>query len=256
MTVSTESFDLSGRVALITGAAGGLGQSFARTLHQAGASLVLCSRDADRSELVGLANELDGSHRLSVDVTSSDSIQAAFSQLDDLGVVIDLLINNAGIAISGEAHRLDDAAWDAVVGTNLSGAWAMAQQVANRLIDKQMDGSIVNVASILGSQPSKGTAPYSISKAGVLQMTRSLALEWARYNIRVNSISPGYIETDINREFLQSDGGAAQLKKIPTRRIGLAEDLSGPLLLLASSAGKHMTGSNIVVDGGHSCLSL
>jgi len=105
-------------------------------------------------------------------------------------------------------------------------------------------------------QPSKGTAPYAISKAGLIQMTRALALEWARYNIRVNALSPGYVETDINRDFLQTDAAKAQLKKIPTRRIGQADDLSGPLLLLASNAARHMTGANIVVDGGHSCLSL
>ncbi len=264
MAVPADAFDLTGKVALITGAAGGLGQSFARTLISAGASVILCSRDQTRPELLTLAEELRGQSGsedvfcecLGLDVTSQLSVEDAFEQLDEKGVCVDVLVNNAGIAISGEAHTLDDASWNAVVDTNLRGAWAMSQQFATRLIDQQSAGSIINIASILGLQPSKGTAPYAVSKAGLIQMTRALALEWARYNIRVNAISPGYVETDINREFLQSPAAAAQLKKIPTRRLGEAKDLSGPLLLLASDAGKHMTGANLVVDGGHSCLSL
>ena len=262
MALSTVSFDLTGRMALITGAAGGLGQCFARTLHAAGASVVLCSRNLERPELVDLNRELQSESDaarcecLALDVASPSSIAAAFSELDKKNITADILVNNAGIALSGEAHKLGDAAWNNVLDTNLSGAWAMSQQFASRLIERKSSGSIVNIASILGLQPSKGTAPYSVSKAGLIQMTRALALEWARYHIRVNALSPGYVETDINRGFLNSEAGADQLKKIPTRRIGLAEDLAGPLLLLASDAGHHMTGSNLVVDGGHSCVSL
>jgi len=257
MAVMTGSFDLTGKVALITGAAGGLGQCFARTLHSAGASVVLCSRNLNRPELVALAEELGGKCQcLAVDVALNTSIQAAFERLDEQGLTVDILVNNAGIAISGQAHTLDEQAWNKVNDTNLRGAWAMSQQFATRLIENQRSGSVINIASILGLQPSKGTVPYAVSKAGLIQMTRALALEWARYQIRVNAISPGYIETDINRAFLQSDAAVEQIKRIPTRRLGEASDLSGPLLLLASEAGKHMTGSNLVVDGGHSCLSL
>lgn len=259
MVLGSNAFDLSGQTALITGAAGGLGQCFARTLSAAGASLVLCSRDKDRAELVSLANELNAAHptaRLSMDVVSQASVEAGFAELDAQGLSVDILINNAGVAVSGQAQSLSVDAWNAVVDTNLRGAWAVSQQFAMRLIDQSRPGSIINIASILGLQPGKGTAPYAVSKAGLIQMTRSLALEWARYNIRVNALSPGYIETDINRDFLKSDAGVEQVKRIPTRRIGEADDLAGPLLLLASAAGKHMTGSNIVVDGGHSCLSL
>jgi len=257
MTVMTGSFDLTGKVALITGAAGGLGQSFARTLHMQGASVVLCSRNLKRPELGALAKELgDNCQCLAVDVTSNASVQAAFELLDEQGLTVDILVNNAGIAVSGPAETLDEKAWNDVCDTNLRGAWVMSQQFATRLIEKQRSGSIINIASILGLQPSKGTVPYAVSKAGLIQMTRALALEWARYQIRVNAISPGYVETDINREFLQSDAAVEQIKRIPTRRLGEANDLSGPLLLLASEAGKHMTGANLVVDGGHSCLSL
>lgn len=266
MAVSTVSFDLTGRVALVTGAAGGLGQCFARTLHAAGASVILCSRNLARPELIELQRELSGDSSavntgaacqcLAVDVTSQASITAAFEELDKQGIAPDILVNNAGIARSGEAHKLDDETWNAVADTNLRGAWAMSQQFAARLIERNCPGSIINIASILGLQPSKGTAPYAITKAGLIQMTRALALDWARYNIRVNALSPGYIETDINRDFLRSEAGSKQMEKIPTRRIGSAEDLAGPLLLLASEAGHHMTGSNIVVDGGHSCMSL
>jgi len=257
MTVTTASFDLAGRVALVTGAAGGLGQCFARTLHGAGATLILCGRDSDRPELVSLAEELGGdTQRMSLDVCSQESIENAFAKLDEQRAVVNVLVNNAGIAISGPAHTLDSDAWDAVLGTNLNGAWTLAQAFASRLIEKQQAGSIINIASILGLQPSKVTAPYSISKAGMIQMTRALALEWARFNIRVNAISPGYVETDINRGYLNTDAGRDQIKRIPTRRVGLAEDLAGPLLLLASDAGRHMTGANLVVDGGHSCMGL
>jgi len=257
MTVTTGSFDLTGKVALITGAAGGLGQCFASTLHSAGATVVLCSRSLKRPELTSLADTLgDRSRCLAVDITSSASVEAAFKQLDEQDLAVDILVNNAGVAISGSAHTLDENAWNQVADTNLRGAWLMSQQLATRLIEKQRSGSIINIASILGLQPGTGTAPYAVSKAGLIQMTRALALEWARYQIRVNAISPGYVETDINRDFLQSDAAAEQIKRIPTRRLGDPEDLSGPLLLLASAAGKHMTGANIVVDGGHSCLSL
>jgi len=262
MAVSTVSFDLTGRVALLTGAAGGLGQCFARTLHAAGASVILCSRNLARPELVELSRELNAVKTgptcecISVDVSSQSSVIGAFEELDKRSISPDVLVNNAGIALSGEAHRLDENTWNAVADTNLRGAWAMSQQFAGRLIEKNKPGSIINIASILGLQPSKGTAPYAITKAGLIQMTRALALEWARYNIRVNALSPGYVETDINRDFLRSEAGAEQVKKIPTRRIGNAEDLAGPLLLLASEAGHHMTGSNLVVDGGHGCMSL
>ncbi len=261
MAVTTGSFDLTGKVALVTGAAGGLGQCFVRTLHGAGASVVLCSRNINRPELVALINELadssNGVNRtLAMDVTSKSSVESAFKQLDADGISVDILVNNAGIAISGDAHTLSDDAWDQVNNTNLRGAWTVSQEFAQRIIENQRSGCVINIASILGLQPSKGTVPYSVSKAGLIQMTRALALEWARYNIRVNAISPGYVETDINRDFLNSPAAAQQIKKIPTRKLGNAEDLAGPLLLLASDAGQHMTGSNIVVDGGHSCLSL
>lgn len=274
MVVGTHAFDLSGKTAMVTGAAGGLGQCFARTLSAAGASVVLCSRNKDRPELITLADELNATGqsstsaggasgrvgepvtRLSIDVVSQASVDSAFVELDELGLSVDILVNNAGVAVSGEAQSLSPEAWNAVVDTNLRGAWTVSQQLAKRLIEQSRSGSIINIASILGLQPGKGTAPYAVSKAGLIQMTRALALEWARYNIRVNALSPGYIETDINRDFLQSDAALEQLKRIPTRRIGDASDLSGPLLLLASAAGNHMTGANIVVDGGHSCMSL
>lgn len=268
MAVMAAPFDLTGQVAVITGAGGGLGQCFAHTLAGAGASVVLCGRDANRAELVALEDAIQSEYgkdftgegsvccRVAVDVVSQSSVEAAYSTLDTAGLTPTILVNNAGVARSGEAHTLSEADWNAVVDTNLRGAWAMSQPFAKRLIDKQQSGSVINIASILGLQPSKGTAPYAVSKAGLIQMTRALALEWARYNIRVNALSPGYVETDINRDYLHSDAAQEQIKRIPTRRIGEAHDLSGPLLLLASDAGRHMTGANVVVDGGHSCQSL
>ena len=141
--------------------------------------------------------------------------------------------------------------WASVIDTNLKGAWLVAQHAARRMIHHGTGGSIVNIASITGLRVAGGIAPYAISKAGVVQMTKALALEWARHGIRVNALAPGYIETELNDAFFGSDAGKALIRRIPQRRLGEAKELDGPLLLLASDAGSYMTGSVIAVDGGH-----
>jgi NAD(P)-dependent dehydrogenase (short-subunit alcohol dehydrogenase family) len=165
---------------------------------------------------------------------------------------LDILINNSGIAPTAAAIDLDEAEWDRCLDTNLKGAWLMAQAAAHKMIEGGKGGVIVNTASILSIRVQKGTAPYAISKAGLLQMTKALALEWARYGIRVNAIAPGYIETDINRDFLKSELGQQMMKSIPQRRFGQAEDLDGALLFLTSDASQYVTGVFLPVDGGHS----
>ena len=247
-------FDLSGKVALVTGASSGLGAHFAKCLGAAGASLVLAARRADRLESLQaeLVRQNVTAKTVELDVQSSDSISAALAAAGPLDVVV----NNAGISIVKPALEMPDKDWDAVVDTNLRGAWLIAQGAAKRWVAEKRPGSIVNIASILGLRTIGQVAPYNASKAGLIHLTRALAMEWARYHIRVNAICPGYIETEMNSAFWKTPGGQKLIERIPQRRIGQPEHLDGALLLLASEAGTFMTGSVLTVDGGHTVNSL
>ncbi len=163
---------------------------------------------------------------------------------------VTVLINNAGVTSTGAAIDMTESDWSSVIDTNLRGSWVVARQAAHGMIPHG-GGSIVNIASILGLRVAGGVAPYAISKAGVVQMTKALALEWARHRIRVNALAPGYFETELNDAFFASDAGKALIRRVPQRRLGQMPELDGPLLLLASEAGSYMTGSVIAVDGGH-----
>ena len=247
-------FDLGGRVALVTGASSGLGAHFARCLGEAGAAVVLAARRADRlSSLVAeLAQQNVAAKAVELDVQSAESISAALEAAGPL----DIVVNNAGISIVKPALDMPEADWDAVVDTNLRGAWLVAQGAAKRWVADKRPGSIVNIASILGLRTIGQVAPYNASKAGLIHLTRALAMEWARYHIRVNAICPGYIETEMNAPFWKTPGGQKLIERIPQRRIGQPEHLDGALLLLASEAGAFMTGSVLTVDGGHTVSSL
>lgn len=244
--------DLSGRTVLVTGASSGLGAHLARVAARAGARVVLAARRADRLE--ELAAELDGSGHaaLALDVTSEASIAACFAAAGALDVVV----NNAGVAEPGAATAVTADAFDRVLDTNLRGAFLVATAAARGWIASGQGGSIVNIASILGLRVAGSVAPYAISKAGLIQMTHALALEWARHGIRVNAIAPGYLRTEINDEFFASAAGEAMVKRVPMRRLGRLEELDGPFLLLASPASSFMTGAVIPVDGGHLVSSL
>lgn len=248
-------FSLAGRVALVTGASGGLGRHFGRVLHAAGASVVLAARkpDAVSADAAALG---DGAMAATLDVTDAGSIAAALDAVQARFGTCDLLVNNAGIAAT--KPFLDHAAadWDRVMAVDLRGAFVMAQAAAQRMVAAGAPGAIVNIASILGTRVIPGVASYSAAKAGLQHLTRQMAVELARHRIRVNAIAPGYVETDINREFFASEAGQALIRRIPQRRLGTLDDLTGPLLLLASDAGAHMTGSVVTVDGGHSVNSL
>jgi NAD(P)-dependent dehydrogenase (short-subunit alcohol dehydrogenase family) len=193
---------------------------------------------------------------VSIDVTSEASVRGAFDHIAEIARVADVIVNNAGVTMTKPALQQSEQDWDAVIDTNLKGGWLVAQEAARRMVAAKVSGSIINVASILGERVAGGVAPYAISKAGLIQATKALALELARYDIRVNAILPGYIVTDINREFLESEAGERLRTRIPTRRFGQLTDLDGPLLLLASAAGAHMTGAVLAVDGGHLVSSL
>lgn len=237
---------VSGKRALITGASGGLGLHFAGVLARAGAEVTLAARrgqrvaqEAARLTEAGLTARSD-----TLDVTDRDSVTALFENSR-----FDIVVNNAGIAGGGAAMELPLDEFERVVSTNLTGVFAVAQAAAQSMKDR--GGTIVNIASILGLRVSGHVAAYAASKAGVVQLTKALALEWARYGIRVNALCPGYIETPINAEFFRTDAGSALIRRIPQRRLGAMGDLDGPLLLLASDASAYMTGSVVAVDGGH-----
>ncbi|MCG8545337.1 MAG: glucose 1-dehydrogenase [Alphaproteobacteria bacterium] len=245
---------LDGRVALITGASSGLGHHFASVLAGEGAAVALAARRTENIETLAQEIARAGGRAVAIplDVTDPAAIDAAVQRAeDDLGG-IDILVNNAGIAASDSALDVDEATWDRIMDTNLKGAWLTAQRVARGMIRDKREGCIINIASVLAIRTQKGTAPYAVSKAGLLQMTKALALEWSRFGIRVNALAPGYVETDINRHFLQSACGQSMLKTIPQRRFGQPEDLDGALLFLAGDASRYVTGILIPVDGGHS----
>ena len=251
-------FRLDGRVALVTGASSGLGRHFARTLAAAGATVAVAARRVDRLEslVAEIAGEGGQAHAVAMDVTDLASVRAAFDAIAGWRGDPSVLVNNAGVAVSRPLLEQSEADWDGVLQTNLKGAWLVAQEGARRLVAARQPGAIVNIASITGERVAGGVAPYCASKAAVLQLTRAMALELAGSGIRVNAIAQGYVETELNRDFLASPAGQRLLARIPQKRFGAPADLDGALLLLASEAGRFMTGSVLAIDGGHLVSSL
>jgi len=247
-------FSLANRTALVTGASSGLGRHFAAVLSKAGADVVVAARRMDRLE--ELAEEITraGGRALPVemDVTSEESVSGAFAEIKEaLGRPCEIIISNSGMSRDTWFREQSEEDWNAVIDTNLSGVWRVGKHASNAMIDAGAKGSIINIASITAHRPQYMTTAYCVSKAGVEHLTKQMALENARYGIRVNSISPGYYKTAINDEYLDSDAGEAMRKRIAMRRFGEYHELNGALLLLASDAGSYMTGSSIAVDGGH-----
>lgn len=249
---------LAGRCALVTGAFSGLGRHFAVTLANAGAAVGLVGRRVKEGEI--LAEEIRSrggrAHVAAMDVMDAVSVAAAVTTITEALGPIRVLVNNAGVAVSKPFLDVTEEDWNGVVDVNLSGAWRVGQAVARQMKQHGQGGSIINVASITGLRVAGSIAAYAASKAALIQLTKAMALELARYNVRVNAIAPGYIETDLNRAFFQSEPGQALIKRIAQRRLGKPEYLDGPLLLLASDASEFMTGSVLVVDGGHLVSSL
>jgi 3-oxoacyl-[acyl-carrier protein] reductase len=245
-------FDVSQETILITGASQGLGRQFARVLSAHGAAVVLAARQTGK--LKALEDEIKAkggrAAAVAMDVTSTASIAKAVDVAEAALGPVTVLINNAGIAIEKLAVEQSEADWDAVIGANLKGAYFAATEVARRMIARKSGGNIVNIASVLGFSVVKFISPYAISKAGVVQTTKALALELASSNIRVNALAPGYIDTEINHEVWATPAGEKLVKRIPQRRVGHESDLDGAMLLLASNASRYMTGSVVTVDGG------
>lgn len=255
---SADRFDLRGRVALVTGASSGFGAHFANVLADAGARVVVGARRRDRLDALVADIAARGGEALSValDVTVGDSVSAAFDAAERRFGTVDLLVNNAGVAASRRFVKSTEEDWDFIVDTNLKAVWRVARECAQRLIAAQRPGCIVNIASIVGLHPALGESIYGAAKAGVVHLTKSMAMELLRHGIRVNALCPGYFETEMNADFFATEKGREFIRKLPPQRLGELDELNAPLLLLASDAGSFINGIALPVDGGHLTLSL
>lgn len=247
-------FNLKSRVAFVTGATSGLGRHCAKVLSKAGAAVAVSGRRAGRLSELRLELEGAGGKCMDIvlDVTDAKQIAPAFDKAESALGPVDILINNAGISVNGPVADIAVADFDAVLSTNLRGPFLLAQEVGRRMIARGKGGRIINIASITAFRVLPGSAPYCVSKAGLAMMTQCLAREWARYDINVNAICPGFIETELNRAWFETPKGRAQIQSFPKRRLQRAEDLDGTLLLLASNASSAITGALLSVDEGQS----
>jgi len=257
--MSSDLFSLRGRTILITGASSGLGHHMAGLYAAAGAQVVLAARRVEK--LQNRVDELRGEGwsavPVAMDVRSSASIHAAFEATQEAFGIPDVVVNNAGMEPGVFTYMdLEESDWDAVIGTNLKGVWLVSKEASRRWVQAGRGGNLVNVASILGQRQQKGVTPYAVSKAGVIQLTRQMALEGGRHGIRANAIAPGYFHSAVSKDLLESDGFKDFVRKIPQRRAGEPKDYDGVLMLLASDASAHMTGETVTVDGGHLVSSL
>lgn len=251
----TADFSLDGQVALVTGASSGLGRAFAGFLADAGASVVLAARRADKC--AEAADEIGGDTLpVALDVTDPAGIEAALTAAEQVFGPVTVLINNAGTVTNNALVDTPPEDWREVIDTNLTGCFLMTQAVSKRLIAAETGGRIVNISSMLGVTPSGQVHAYAASKAGINQLTRTSALELARHGISVNAIAPGYIETDLNRDFLAGPAGERIVKRVAQRRFGQVKDLEGVLLLLSAPAGSYMTGEIVTIDGGLSLSGM
>jgi NAD(P)-dependent dehydrogenase (short-subunit alcohol dehydrogenase family) len=248
-----ELFDLKGRVALVTGASSGLGVQFAQALAENGAAVALVARRAERLETLRKQIEGKGGRALAVnaDVTDRASMRKAFDAAEKAFGTVTILVNNAGAAMKpSRAIEVSEEEWRRILSTNLDAVFYNAQEAARRMLAAGKQGAIVNIASVLGLNVAKGVVAYAAAKAGVIQITKALALELAFKGVRVNAIAPGWFVTEINDAYLNSEAGAAIKRDIPMGRFGDKGDLDGALLLLVSDAGRYIAGATLVVDGG------
>ncbi|BFM15116.1 SDR family oxidoreductase [Maricurvus nonylphenolicus] len=249
---------MEGKVALVTGASSGLGAHFAKTLAAAGAHVVAAARRKERldnlvTDIIAAGGKASA---VAMDVTCADSVESALQQATKIAGPIDVLINNAGVADPRHSLKVKEENWDFVMDANLKGAWRVAQTVASMAVTNERNCSIVNIASILGLRVGFGESTYATAKAGLIQLTKAMALELARKGVRVNAICPGYFETEMNSEYLHSEAGKSFMGNTPSGRHGQLQELTAPLLLLASDSGSYINGVALAVDGGHIVNSL
>ena len=254
--------DLSGRVALITGASSGLGTQFAKTLAAAGAGVCIAARRIERLKTLRAeieANDGDA-HVIEMDVTDPDSIRAGIAHAETEMGTIDILVNNSGVANTQKLVDVTPEDFDFVMDTNLRGAFFVAQQVAKRMIARSQGaapgtftgGRIVNVASVAGLRALGQIGVYAMSKAGVVHMTKAMALEWGRYGINVNALCPGYIDTEINHHYWKTEAGQKLIQTLPRKRVGQPQDLDVALLMLCANESHFVNGAVIAADDGYS----
>ena len=257
-SLDVQQFDLSGMTALVTGASAGLGAHFVEVLSRNGANVAATARRTDRLEQLAIdCKNLPGSvHPQEMDVTDENSILRAFEAAEAHFGTVEILVNNAGIADRQSVLKIKLPNWDLINNTNLRSAWIIAQEAATRMLNANRKGSIINIASVYGIGVGIGNAAYATSKAGLIQMTKSMALELSRKGVRVNALCPGYFRTELDAEFFDSDAGKAYFSGLPMQRPGRMNELNGALLLLASDAGSFISGTSLIVDGGHLVKSI
>ena len=250
--------ELQGKIILVTGASSGFGRFFVLSLARLGATVIAAARRRKALDELAAEVEEEGGkcQPVVMDVTDRKSVKNALDQANARYGCINVLINNAGTAVTKPFLQLTEADWDNTLDTNLKGAFNVAQEVAIRLVEQKAAGSIVNITSILGMRLTGYVAPYCASKAGLIHLTKAMALEMARHNIRVNALAPGYVLTSINKEFFATEPGLAMVDRIPQKRLGTMDSLLAPLLLLVSDKADYMTGSVLEVDGGHLLSTL
>lgn len=255
-SAASHRFSLEGKHALVTGASSGLGWRFAETLADAGADVALAARRLPLlEELAGKIRRRGGrALAVPVDVTQSGQVEKALEVAEAALGTVTIVVNSAGVLVQQWLGRFSEADFDRLMDTNLKGTWLVSQAAARRMIGAGRGGSIINIASIAGLITMGRLGIYGVSKAAVIQLTRSMALEWARDQINVNAICPGYIETPINAEHWRTEWGRATIERLPRRRIGTPADLDGLLLLLASDASRFLTGAVIPIDDGQSLV--
>ena len=252
------SFDLTGQVALVTGASSGIGRHLAELLAAAGARVALAARRIDRLAEAARDIEATGGECLPIacDVNRADNVTAAVAAAETGLGPLSILVNNAGVVVSKPLFEHTEADWDYVVDTNLKGAWLVAREFAHHLVEQKRPGRIINITSVLASRTIGRVPAYCAAKAGLTHLNQVLAMELARHGILVNALAPGYVDTDFNRAFFQTEPGKALISRIPLKRLGRTEDLDGALLFLASPASAYVTGAVIAVDGGHGVAAI
>ena len=252
-------FEIAGKTAVVTAGSLGIGKATALSLAKEGANVAICGRDKGNLEAAvkDIQSQVDVNIFTSVvDVSDASQIHSFISEVRGEFGAISILVNNAGISQLGTIDSATSEEYLRVMDTNMHSVFYGTKRAVAMMRETGNGGNIINIASVLGLSVQKGTGAYTASKAGLIQLTRQMAIEWAKYGVRVNALLPGYYLTDIASDYLESDAGAALVRKIPQRRLGDVSDLHGPILLLASDASRYMTGSSLCVDGGLSIPSI